>query len=374
MERASRKHQLAIRPTTAMKQETRGREVSLGTRRKVIGLRKGGLKYPAIEKELGVKADTATKIMQRCNNGHNGKSAPRTGRPKKLGKRDRRHLENYITKNRDQRREPLADISTTLNLNVHPDTIYTALVEMGLGHRIERKRPYLSTQQKKKRLEFAKAHIHWGEEEWRRVEFTDEMGLQTGANQGNIYVWRYPEEEYEEDVCAATHKSGFKKIKVWGAMRYGALSNLVVLSEKKGGGKFNSREYVDEIMDGELFDVWMKGMEELGDVLIMEDGAGYHCGAARSRREDYEKDGWQGWGPGTWPPNSPDLNPIENLWHILRTNITKREPRPMKKQELIDALQEEWKRLDMDKVNKLIESMPRRMQAVIDAKGGSTHY
>jgi len=84
-----------------MKQETRGREVSPGTRREVIGLRKGGLKYPAIEKELGVKADTATKIMQRCNNGHNGKSAPRTGRPKKLGKRDRRHLENYITKNRD---------------------------------------------------------------------------------------------------------------------------------------------------------------------------------------------------------------------------------------------------------------------------------
>jgi hypothetical protein len=74
------------------------------------------------------------------------------------------------------------------------------------------------------------------------------------------------------------------------------------------------------------------------------------------------------------PPNSPDLNPIENLWHILRTNIKKREPKPMKKQELIDALQEEWKRLDMDKINKLIESMPRRMQAVIDARGGSTHY
>jgi transposase len=357
-----------------MKPKARGPEVSPGTRREIIGLRKGGMKYPAIEEELGVKADTCRKIMNRRDNGHQSNSAPRSGRPKKLDDRDRRHLEYYITKNRWQRREPLADISATLNLNVHPDTLRTVLTEMGLGHRIERKRPYLSAQQKNKRLEFAKTHIHWGNEEWRRVEFTDEMGLQTGANQGNIYVWRYPEEEYDEDTCAATHKSGFKKIKVWGAMRYGALSNLVVLSEKKGGGKFNAKEYVEEIMDGELFDIWVRDMEELGDVLIMEDGAGYHQGQASLRREQYLKDGWQGWGPGTWPANSPDLNPIENLWHILRTNIKKREPRPMKKQELIDALKEEWAKLDMDIINRLIDSMPRRLQAVIDAQGGSTHY
>ena len=75
-----------------------------------------------------------------------------------------------------------------------------------------------------------------------------------------------------------------------------------------------------------------------------------------------------------WPANSPDLNPIENLWHILRTNIKKRVPRPMRKEDLAVALQEEWAKLDMVTVNKLIESMPRRLQAVIDAKGGSTKY
>jgi hypothetical protein len=47
---------------------------------------------------------------------------------------------------------------------------------------------------------------------------------------------------------------------------------------------------MDEIMDGELFDIWMKDMEELGDILIMEDDIGYHYGVARSHREDYEKD------------------------------------------------------------------------------------
>lgn len=77
---------------------------------------------------------------------------------------------------------------------------------------------------------------------------------------------------------------------------------------------------------------------------------------------------------GHWPANSPDLNPIENLWHILRTNIKRRVPTPMRKEDLAATLQEEWAKLNMDMVNKLIESMPRRLQAVIDANGGSTKY
>src|SRR5205814_61724 len=61
-------------------------------------------------------------------------------------------IRNYVLKNRYTRRQPLRDISNTLNLNVYPDTIYDALLEMGLGHRIERKRPWLSDKQKANRL------------------------------------------------------------------------------------------------------------------------------------------------------------------------------------------------------------------------------
>jgi hypothetical protein len=46
----------------------------------------------------------------------------------------------------------------------------------------------------------------------------------------------------------------------------------------------------------------------------------------------------------------------------------------MQKAELIEALQEEWTNMNSEMVNKLIDSMPARMQAVIDANGGTTHY
>ena len=157
-------------------------------------------------------------------------------------------------------------------------------------------------------------------------------------------------------------------------MRFNKLSKLVILPEKKGDGKFNAQEYVDVIMDQEMFDFWLEGMEDVGYLLMIEDGASYHQGVATKRREQLEKDGWIGWGPKTWPSNSPDLNPIENLWHVLRSNIRKRRVQPKNKNDLIVALQEEWEKLDLNIVNVLISSMPKRLDAVIKSKGGYSGY
>src|SRR5438552_1227095 len=118
-------------------------------------------------------------------------------------------------------------------------------------------------------------------------------------------------------------------------MRYGKLSKLVIIPEPEEGGKITARMYTDIVMDGELFDFWLKGMEECGNLMIMEDGALFHQGCATTRRKQLEQMGWIGWRPGTWLSNSPDLNPIENLWHVLRSNIRKRKRQPRTKKELI---------------------------------------
>ena len=124
-------------------------------------------------------------------------------------------------------------------------------------------------------------------------------------------------------------------------MRYEKFSELVMLSEKEDEGKLNAEEYYDQILDKDLFDFWVTSMEELGEVLVMKDRASYHKGIASVRRKQYEKDDLLSWGSGIWLANSPDLNLLENLWHILRNNVRKRRSRPMKKSELIEALKEE---------------------------------
>ncbi len=67
-----------------------------------------------------------------------------------------------------------------------------------------------------------------------------------------------------------------------------------------------------------------------------------------------------------WPPYSPDLNPIENLWFLLKDEIYKSHPELMTMGEtnealeaLIAAAQASWQRISQDVLNKLCDSMPR---------------
>ena len=76
--------------------------------------------------------------------------------------------------------------------------------------------------------------------------------------------------------------------------------------------------------------------------------------------------------PEEWPSQSPDLNPIENLWSYL--DWTLRDRQVTNKGELWTALQEGWQALPVDLLTRLVDSMPRRLQAVIDSKGYPTKY
>ena len=73
-----------------------------------------------------------------------------------------------------------------------------------------------------------------------------------------------------------------------------------------------------------------------------------------------------------WPSNSPDANPIEQLWDELDRAIRRYRRLSMKAFEA--ALKEEWALITKERIERLIESMPRRLQAIIDARGYHTRY
>ena len=69
-----------------------------------------------------------------------------------------------------------------------------------------------------------------------------------------------------------------------------------------------------------------------------------------------------------WPPQSPDLNPIEKLWDHLDVEV--RKTCPHSSTDLFHKLQDTWNNISADTLNKLLERMPRLCKAEISAKGG----
>ena len=73
-----------------------------------------------------------------------------------------------------------------------------------------------------------------------------------------------------------------------------------------------------------------------------------------------------------WVSQSPDLNPIENLWSILEDMMKDR--KPQNEDQLFECIQKAWDLVPKDLLQRLADSMPRRCAAVIKAKGRATKY
>jgi len=75
-----------------------------------------------------------------------------------------------------------------------------------------------------------------------------------------------------------------------------------------------------------------------------------------------------------WPAQSPDFNPIEHLWSHLKQQLAKDQSRPKHILELWQCVSREWEDIPASVCQNLVESMPRRVRAVLRAKGGYTKY
>lgn len=75
-----------------------------------------------------------------------------------------------------------------------------------------------------------------------------------------------------------------------------------------------------------------------------------------------------------WPSQSPDINPLEHIWNWLKADLDKLGSRPTSPDALWEWLQAAWGRVPMSLITSVVDGMPRRVAAVIEARGDATKY
>ena len=73
-----------------------------------------------------------------------------------------------------------------------------------------------------------------------------------------------------------------------------------------------------------------------------------------------------------WAAQSSDMNPVENLWHVLKVEVGKRKPKNIN--ELKKCVEKEWNKIDVDVCKKLVKNMNSRCNKLLRVKDGNTKF
>ncbi|EIE88584.1 hypothetical protein RO3G_13295 [Rhizopus delemar RA 99-880] len=75
-----------------------------------------------------------------------------------------------------------------------------------------------------------------------------------------------------------------------------------------------------------------------------------------------------------WPPQSPDLNPIEHVWRQLKSKLSQYDTTPRSIDDLWKRIDKEWNSFTESDMQPYYESMPKRISAVIKRRGNYTNF
>lgn len=284
---------------------------------------------------------------------------PRSGRPRALNEREERTLvRNFIahpgTSIKSIVRNPPPNIH-----RVSRKTISRTLRRRGLIPKTSERGKEIVPRNKKGRIAFAKRHQLWTQEDWRRIVFSDEATLYPKRTQ--TYVrWGYPG---RPDPPPEEPDARLISVNVWGYIKYGEPGRITRFI-----GTMDAIKY-EKILDRYVLDAVVNPRDPENDLIFMQDGASSHT--ANDIQNWHQRNGIN---LLSWPAQSPDLNPIENVWSWLRQELWNRRAEIRNSNDVWRLTVEIFNSMSETFIRKLYDSIPERIEAVLRLKGNRTSY
>lgn len=242
-------------------------------------------------------------------------------------------------------------------------TMARRLAQVGLQQHRPVRRPLLTKLHKKKRLLFCKSVQSWTVTDWRNVIWSDESSFQR-HRRDQRQVWRFEGEGLAEDCVSASLKfGGGPGVMIWGAAGGPLRTKILTLCN---AGTIKGPDYV-KILKSSLIPQLHLRSSRGRQAIFMQDNAKPHTARVTTR---YLNSTTLKVLPN-WPPNSPDLNPIEAWWGEMKYRLQGK--LFSSRDDLWGAVRKAWDDLDAAKIDTLAATMPARVKNCIRAGGGHFH-
>ena len=303
---------------------------------------------------------TVRNILKNIKENGHSFPKPRSGRPKALTEREKRSIITEVKRNPSVSSNDLSkELEGNFGKKIHPRSVRRFLQANDLRAFRRVKKNLLTEKMKAKRLQWAKKFSDKTADFWRQVLFSDESYISLFCGQP-IYARRALNSSFTSKFVNQSPKHPLK-VMIWGCFASSGVGKIKVVDSTMKTDAYI--EVLEKKMIPSAVDLFNNN-----EFIFQDDSAPCHRSAKTKN--------WASSKNITsleWPGNSPDLNPIENLWAIVKKRIHKY--RPTTKETLIAAIIKVWfHEITPETCKKLIDSMPRRIQSVIDKKGGHTKY
>lgn len=338
----------------------RSKELSVERRVEIYTLHYLGFSNREIGRRLSISEYSVRQTIKRKEETGSFHDRNRSGRPRSTTKQEDRYI---IISSLRNRRSTASEITANFNVchetKISTTTVKRRLLDVGLRGCVSVKKPRLTKAHKQKRLTWAKEHKNWTPEDWNKVLWSDESKFESFGNKRRSFVRRRPWEMMLEECTVQTIKHGGGNIMVWGCFGGGQVGTLVKID-----GKMTKEVYLDILKEHVL----NCGTELIGEgFFFQQDNDPKHT--AKVVKEYLRKKSEEGFlQVMTWPSQSPDCNPIEQLWDHLDREVRKNPPSG--KNNLWLSLKSIWEAVDGQYLQKLCDRLPRICQALIKSRGG----
>jgi hypothetical protein len=286
-------------------------------------------------------------------------------RPVRDDERLGRHIEKLVDEEPFQTFDQFLEILNNGGVKISRSTLIKMINDQGFHSFFAAHVPLLSDTNRQKRVKWCNEHLDWAIHRWNDIIWSDESQFTFERSTTNKRVFREKGRRFDPKYTIPKGRYSKGSVWVWGCFYQGGMGPLHVFK-----GRLKSEDYIKILKDTFLPWYTETCSKESRILLFQEDNATWH----RSRETELAKKDmgielfpW-------WSAQSPDLNPIENIWAEMERRLGKLTDKITTDEQLECELKRIWEELMVECTTALVHSMPVRCQAVVDNDGHPTSY